>query len=194
MSSPTSRIVPPLVGFLVYVDTHCRGIFRIMYTRHEWMLRLPGGSSSTSLEHWRLERWRLELRDGTGAPPQSLLRNQAIRNHRTDKLNFIPGPQHSDSKNNPLWNQRPLWGDWRSSQRLGGRDLGAVAQSSPQSPINKFIVGVDGRPRNKCTIPISDNKGLVVQVGMRGIHFDHFPPFAYLRWGNSLSRILVDLN
>ena len=44
---------------------------RIMYTRHESILRLPGGSSSTSLERWRFERWRLERRDGAGASPSS---------------------------------------------------------------------------------------------------------------------------
>ena len=46
-------------------------------------------------------------------------------------------------------------------------DLGAAAQPSPQSPFHKVIVGVAGRPRNKCTIPLLDNKGLFVHVDMR---------------------------
>ena len=46
-------------------------------------------------------------------------------------------------------------------------DLDAAAQPSPQSPFHKFIVGVAGRPRNKCTIPLLDNKGLFVHVDMR---------------------------
>jgi len=85
-----------------------------------------------------------------------------------------PIPRLSDSKNSPLWNPTPFWGNGASV------DLGTVAQPSPQAHCYKFTVGIAGR--NSCAIHLFlNNKDLDVQVDMRDVHCHHFPLFTYLR-------------